>query len=280
MAVFYVAENDGVGKDLAWSGGTTGLLYHNITGPDDLPGPIYYDEAQTAPVADGTYLVSAVSGITEIFSIEVVSGNVVSAGPVGGSGSGSGSGSKSGSGSGSGLGSGIVSIKLPSCAYVSEISQTDPQALVDSVKSELRKLKNNPMAFGTITNRIIYLIMNGQSAPRSFNTRFVKPVDTVRQIVNTAKADFEQQIPGDFVQIPPSTVILTNLYEYDTYNDLSSPGTLYYSSTSLQFGTKLYSDSEQQIPAVDGDYTSTTSGDITISGGTVTAFNPPAPVVP
>jgi hypothetical protein len=188
MAVFYVVTSEGVAKDLMWSGGTTNVLYHNITGPDDLPAPIYYDEAQTAPVADGQYDLSATSGLTEIFRLTVDGGkaSLVT--------SGSGSGEQqadlgSGSGSGSGIGSGIVLVFLPSCRNISETAQANPQAIVDAVKSELIKLRNNPMAFGSITNRIVYLILNGQSAPRNFNTRFVKPVDTVKNIVSVALKD-------------------------------------------------------------------------------------------
>lgn len=265
MAVFYVVESEGVAKDLDWSGGTTNVLYHNITGPDDLPAPIYYDEAQTAPVADGTYNVSPVSGLTNTFSITVSDGQVVSF--ISESGSGSGSDSGSGSGSDSGSGSGKVSVYLPSCTYVSELANSNPQALVDSVKRELIKLKNNPMALGSITNRIVYLIMNGQNAPRNFNTRFVKPVSTVRNIVRVALKD-------SVISNPPTNEY--GLYSYETVDGNPSSGTLYYidSVTGIGIGTKVFTNVESSIPAPDGNYTSTISGNITVLSGIVTTFTP------
>lgn len=262
MAVFYVVESEGVAKDLMWSGGTTNVLYHNIEGPAEIPAPIYYDEAQTAPVANGNYGVSATPDLTDTFSVTVSDGQVVSF--ISGSGSGTGSGSDSGSGSG------IVSVFLPSCRNISETAQANPQAIVDAVKSELIKLRNNPMALGSITNRIVYLILNGQSAPRNFNTRFVKPVDTVRNIVSVA-------LKGSVSGNQPYA-----LYSYETFNGNPFLGTLYYmeSVTGIGIGTKVFTNIESSIPAADGNYTSTFNGDITVLSGIVTEFTPPEALPP
>jgi hypothetical protein len=57
MAVYFVTDSSGDELFLDWSGGSTSTLYHNIGEPAEIPAPIYYDEAQTAPVADGSYIV-------------------------------------------------------------------------------------------------------------------------------------------------------------------------------------------------------------------------------
>ena len=175
---------------------------------------------------------------------------------------------------GKGRGEYIVPIFLPSCRNISEAAQANPQAIVDAVKSELIKLRNNPMAFGSITNRIVYLILNGQSAPRNFNTRFVKPVDTVRNIVSVVLKDADK-LNGQIL-IPNA---LYALYTYQTFNETPSIGSLYYEQyaiTGIGVGTEVFTNIEFSIPAQDGDYTSLTNGNITVLAGVVTEFAPPA----
>ena len=133
------------------------------------------------------------------------------------------------------------------------------------------------MAFGSITNRIVYLILNGQSAPRNFNTRFVKPVDTVRNIVSVVLKDADKlngQILNQYA-----------LYTYQTFNETPSIGSLYYEQYAdagnglllgLGVGTEVFTNIEFSIPAQDGDYTSLTNGNITVLAGVVTEFAPPA----
>jgi len=266
MTVFFVTDASGDELFLDWSGGSTSTLYATpneveIGIPPLLMAPIYYDEAQTAPVAPGSYMVEYEDDTYRNIQLEIQVSNGIITSIVQ---------TSVPTGSGSGSGKGIVSVYLPSCRNISETAQANPQAIVDVVKSELIKLRNNPMAFGSITNRIIYLILNGQSAPRNFNTRFVKPVDTVRNIVSVALKDSvgSNQPYG--------------LYSYETFNGNPFPGSLYYmqSITGIGIGTKVFTNIESSIPAADGDYTSTLNGDITVLAGTVTEFTPPAAVMP
>jgi len=285
VAVFFVTDASGDELFLDWSGGSTSTLYAT---PNEVEmgisplsmAPIYYDEAQTAPVADGSYMVEYEDGTYLNTQLEIQVSNGIITSIVQTS-------VLTGSGSGNGqllTDRDIVSVYLPSCRNISETAQANPQAIVDAVKSELIKLRNNPMAFGSITNRIIYLILNGQSAPRNFNTRFVKPVDTVRNIVSVALKD---SVKDSVISNQPIGGQLYGSYSYETFNGNPFPGYLYYIQSTnglnianIRIGTEVFTNRELSMPAADGDYTSTLNGDITVLAGTVTAFTPPAAAMP
>jgi len=190
MAVFFVTDASGDELFLDWSGGSTSTLYHNIGGPDEIPAPIYYDEGQTAPVADGSYIVEPDDNSTSLL-IQVSNGIVtqITERLVQ---------MDSGSGSGDAIFDNVTPDigLIPSCLNLTAQVSENPQALVDAVKSELRKLRNNPNAFGAITNRITYLLMNGQAAPRNYKTKFVKPISVISQAVNSVQGELKS--PGRF----------------------------------------------------------------------------------
>lgn len=159
---FYLSTQDGNPSSENYSGGSTSKLF---TSGSTMPGPIFYDDSYVSPVAEGKYYGSDTDAFETIYELTVNSSGVLT--------------------DASEVDPGD-SVMLPSCSYLGQKLATDPQALVNDVKSELIKLKNNPMALGTITNRIVYLIMNGQAAPRAYDTRFIKPVKSVERIYKKA----------------------------------------------------------------------------------------------
>jgi hypothetical protein len=166
----FLSTQEGDPSSENFSGGSTVNLFTSGSPESSL---IFYDATFLSPVADGAYYGSEDDTFETIWEFIVEPTGVLhEVRPV--------------DGSSEPIGEGDY-VMLPSCSYLGEELATNPQALVKDVRAELLKLRNNPMALGAITNRIIYLIMNGQAAPRAYNTRFVKPTETVQTIYKKAK---------------------------------------------------------------------------------------------
>ena len=232
----YLSTKDGNPSSENYSEGSTIKLF--TTGSTiTIPEPIFYDESYRYPVAEGTYYAAPDDSYETIYELTVNSSGVLT--------------------DSSEVDSGD-SVMLPSCRYLGEELATNPQALVNDVRAELLKLRNNPMALGTITNRVIYLIMNGQAAPRAYNTRFVKPIETVERIYKKAKDGSDGGDAGRFA--------------YTYFNDSELIGDLYYAGgTTIGDGTRVFKDSELSITPPDGNYRNDTNR-FTVTIGVVSDY--------
>ena len=234
---FYLSTQEGNPSSENYAGGSTTKLF---TSGSTIPDTIFYDETYKFLVAEGKYYASDTDTFETIYELTVNSSGVLT------------DASEVDSGDGD-------SVMLPSCSYLSEELATNPQALVKDVKSELIKLLNNPMALGTITNRIIYLVMNGQAAPRAYNTRFVKPIETVQRIYKQARDGSDGGDAGRFA--------------YTYVNDSEMSGVLYYAGgTTIGLGTKVFKDDKLEAAAGDGNYRNDTNR-LTVSGGEVVEYS-------
>ena len=238
----YLSTKDGNPSSENYSEGSTIKLF--TTGSTiTIPEPIFYDGSYRYPVADGTYYSAPDDSYETIYELTVNSSGVLT------------NSSEVDSGDGDG-----DSVMLPSCSYLGEELATNPQALVNDVRAELLKLRNNPMALGTITNRIIYLIMNGQAAPRAYNTRFVKPIETVERIYKKAKDGSDGGDAGRFVYTSVD-------------GDLGVTGVLYYAGgTTIGVGTNVFSDAGLSSDVPDGRYQNDTNR-ATVSRGAVVEYS-------
>ena len=233
----YLSTKDGNPSSENYAGGSTVKLFTTGT-TMTIPEPIFYDGSYLYPVAEGTYYAAPDDSFETIFAITVNSSGVLT--------------------SASEVDYGD-SVMLPSCRYLGEELATNPQALVNDVRAELLKLRNNPMALGTITNRVIYLIMNGQAAPRAYNTRFVKPIETVERIYKKARDGSDAGADGRFVYTSVDGMVAMN-------------GVLYYAGgTTIGIGTRVFNDSELSITPPDGRYENDTNR-ATVSRGVVAEY--------
>lgn len=233
---FYLSTSGGTPSSESYNSGrgTTTKLF---TSGSTIPDPIFYDGSYRYPVAQGTYYASDTDTFDTIYELTVNSSGVLTTSQEVNDGD---------------------SVMLPSCSYLGQKLAADPQALVKDVKSELIKLKNNPMALGTITNRIVYLIMNGQAAPRAYDTRFVKPVKTVEKIYKKAKDDSDRGEAARFT--------------YTQVGGRVSRGVLYYAGgTTIGLGTSVFSDTGLSSAADDGTYSNDTNR-LTVSSGRVVDY--------
>ena len=233
----YLSTKDGNPSSEKYSEGSTDKLF--TTGSTiTIPEPIFYDESYQYPVAEGTYYAAPDDSYKTIIELTVNSSGVLT--------------------NTSEVDSGD-SVMLPSCSYLGQKLDTDPQALVNDVRAELLKLRNNPMALGTITNRIVYLIMNGQAAPRAYDTRFVKPIQTVERIYKKAKDGSDGGEAARFA--------------YTYFNDSELIGDLYYAGgTTIGLGTSVFSDAKLSSAAPDGTY-SNEKEIATVSLGVVSEYS-------
>ncbi len=233
----YLSTQDGNPSSENYAGGSTVKLF--TTGSTiTIPEPIFYDGSYRYPVAEGTYYSAPDDSFETIYELTVNSSGVLT--------------------NSSEVDSGD-SVMLPSCSYLGQKLDTDPQALVNDVRAELLKLRNNPMALGTITNRVVYLIMNGQAAPRAYDTRFVKPVQTVERIYKKAKDGSDGGDAGRFAYTSVD-------------GDTSMTGVLYYAGgTRIDVGTNVFSDARLSSAAPDGRYENDTNR-ATVSRGVVAEY--------
>jgi len=232
----YLSTQNGNPSSENYPGGSTVKLF--TTGSTiTIPDPIFYDGSYRYPVAEGTYYAAPDDSFETIYKLTVnPSGVLVTSEEVNDG----------------------DSVMLPSCNYLGEELATNPQALVNDVRAELLKLRNNPMALGTITNRVIYLIMNGQAAPRAYNTRFVKPIETVERIYKKAKDGSDGGDAGRFA--------------YTYFNGSPFIGDLYYAGgTRIGDGTRVFKDSALSITPPDGLYQNDTNR-FTVSAGVVSDY--------
>jgi len=234
----YLSTQDGNPSSENYSEGSTIKLF--TTGSTiTIPEPIFYDGSYQYPVAEGTYYSAPDDSYETIIELTVNSSGVLT--------------------NTSEVDSGD-SVMLPSCSYLGQKLDTDPQALVNDVRAELLKLRNNPMALGTITNRIIYLIMNGQAAPRAYDTRFVKPIETVERIYKKAKDGSDG---GEAARFTYTSVD----------GDTGMTGVLYYAGgTTIGLGTSVFSDAKLSSAAPDGTYSNDTNS-ATVSLGAVVEYS-------
>ena len=233
---FYLSTQDGNPSSENYAGGSTIKLF--TTGSTvTIPEAIFYDGSYRYPVAEGTYYTAPDDSFETIYEITVNSSGVLTNSQEVNDGD---------------------SVMLPSCSYLGQKLETDPQALVNDVRAELLKLRNNPMALGTITNRVVYLIMNGQSAPRAYDTRFVKPVQTVERIYKKAKDGSDGGDAGRFA--------------YTQVDGSANNGVLYYAGgTTIGVGTNVFSDARLSSAAPDGRYENDTNR-ATVSRGAVVEY--------
>ena len=232
--IFFLSTEDGNPSSENYAEGSTTKLF---TTGSTIPDPIFYDESYIYTVAGGTYYGSDTDTFDTIYELTVNAAGVMTSAVEVNSGD---------------------SVMLPSCSYLGEELATNPQSLVKDVRAELLKLRNNPMALGTITNRVIYLIMNGQSAPRAYNTRFVKPIETVESIYKKARDGSDSGDAGRFT--------------YTYYNESEISGVLYYAGgTTIGIGTRVFRTGALEAPASDGNYGNDTNR-ITVRSGVVTDY--------
>lgn len=236
MATFYLCTSGGTASSERYNLGNNTTVKLFTTG-STIPGAIFYDGSYRFPVAQGTYYASDTDTFDTIYELTVNLSGVLTTSQEVNSGD---------------------SVMLPSCNYLGQKLETDPQALVNDVRAELLKLRNNPMALGAITNRIVYLIMNGQSAPRAYDTRFVKPVKTVERIYKKAKDGSDGGEAARFV--------------FTRVDGSANNGALYYAGgTAIGVGTNVFRDPELSSAAPDGRYENDTNR-ATVSRGAVVEY--------
>ena len=237
MATFYLCTSGGTASSERYNSGNNTTVKLFTTG-STIPEAIFYDDSYRFPVAQGTYYSADDDSFETVYKLGVNRSNVLIAKDEVNSGD---------------------SVMLPSCSYLGQKLETDPQALVNDVRAELLKLRNNPMALGTITNRIVYLIMNGQAAPRAYDTRFVKPVQTVERIYKKAKDGSDGGDAGRFAYTSVD-------------GDTGRTGVLYYAGgRAIGLGTNVFRDARLSSAAPDGRYENDTNR-ATVSRGAVVDY--------
>jgi len=234
---FYLCTSGGTPSTETYDKGRSSTTKFYTTG-STIPEPIFYDSSTNFPVTEGTYYSADDDSFGTVYKLTVDRANKLTAKDEVNSGD---------------------SVMLPSCNYLGKKLETDPQSLVNDVRAELIKLRNNPMALGTITNRIVYLIMNGQAAPRAYDTRFVKPVRTVERIYKRAKDGSDDGEAARFT--------------YTQFDGRANNGVLYYAGgTRIGLGTYVFKDTELKNSDVpDGRYSNDTNS-ATASRGRVTDY--------